>query len=176
LNRHKKYLDAVGPLILPTLYVFLADLSCHFGRGSSDSLLNPHPSVWPRRIYKPPCFPKPLSEFPSSFTISCQFFVARNSPFQSLDMELKTLFFSLLSVTAAALPSASGSDPRALSVLAPRDQCAAAGPNCTGEKWNPDCPGGHCVPFQGPHIGFWCCVSCWSVGLSKVLVLITMQP
>ncbi|KAK0632652.1 hypothetical protein B0T14DRAFT_550121 [Immersiella caudata] len=70
---------------------------------------------------------------------------------------IKTLLFSLLAVTAAALPSASGSDHHARSILAPRDNCAAAGPGCTGVKWDPDCPGGHCVPFQGPHIGFWCC-------------------
>ncbi|KAK3389140.1 hypothetical protein B0H63DRAFT_463056 [Podospora didyma] len=71
-------------------------------------------------------------------------------------MQLKYTIYSLFALTATALPHATGELPTR-GILAPRDQCAAAGPECTGEKWSPDCPGGYCMPFQGPHIGFWCC-------------------
>ena len=138
---------ASHPPILPRISTPRTTYRVVSGEEASDTVRT-FAAFW---SYKPPTFSSSPRYFPSASSHSL--------PSVRLIMEIKHFLFCLLAISAAALPNAPAGDFHPRSLLVPRDKCSAAGPQCTGEKWWPDCPGGYCMPFQGPHIGFWCCVS-----------------
>jgi len=95
-----------------------------------------------------------------TLTVSHQRFLQVAPIFATMKLQLALCF--LPACLAAVMPKG---QTETRDLLRRYSSCAAAGtfPDCP--QPHSSCPGGECVPFQGPHIGFWCCVGtlrvCW---------------